>query len=71
MLTQLLAARFGDQIIVFKSHAALAFDVAARFECDHVAGNQDIVTFGNQDWRFRMFKAKPMASVMRQRPKTS
>ncbi len=31
VLTQLFAARFSDQIIVFKSHAALTCDVAAGF----------------------------------------
>ena len=45
MLTELFAARFGDQVVVFKPHSALAFDITAGFESDDVADDQHVVAF--------------------------
>ena len=49
--------------------AALAFDVAAGFQRDHVANDQHVFAFRNQHWRFWMFHPEPMSGVMRQNSK--
>ena len=45
VITELFAAEIGDQIIVFKSHTTLAFDVAAGLQRNDVTCDQHIVTF--------------------------
>ena len=64
MLAQLFAAAFGDQIIVFESHSALPFDVAAGFECDYVASNQRIFAFRDKYRWFGVLQGKAMSCMM-------
>ena len=67
MVTQSFEAVVGDEVIVFKTHAANAFDVQAGFDGDDISNQQHVVTLRNQNWRLWMFHAQAVAAMVGQR----
>ncbi len=71
MVAELFGSGGSDQVVVFESHTALAFDVASGFERDDIAGDEGVGTFGNQNRWFRVLHSKSMSRVVSECPESS
>ena len=67
MRTEAFVAGFRDQVIVFDANPSDSLHIDARFESDDVAGDKDIIAFGNQDRSFRMGETDAVSYMVGER----